>query len=81
MVGMIFICKSIPIAITECFLSYKSVLDTLEEPSSCTSSSTGWPKSIPCLLASYRIGVREAVLSFMTYSGIERKSIVYMMNF
>ena len=29
---------------------------------SCTSSSTGWPKSIPCLLAFYHIDVREVVL-------------------
>ena len=29
--------------------------------SSCTSSSTEWPKSITRLQASYRIGVREVV--------------------
>ena len=31
--------------------------------SSCTSSSAGWRCSIPSLPASYRIGVREVVLS------------------
>ena len=31
---------------------------------SCISFSTGWPKSIPCLPAFYRIDVREVVLSW-----------------
>ena len=37
-------------------------MDTLRT-SSCTSFSAGWRCSIPCLPASYRIGVREGVLS------------------
>ena len=38
----------------------------LGRTSSCTSSSVGWRCSIPCLPASYRIGVREVVLSFFS---------------
>ena len=92
MMGMIFICKSIPLStnifvstilnlsVTECFISYESVMNSLEELFPCTSSSTGWPKSIPCLPAFYHIDVREVVPFLMTYSGIERRSIVYLMN-
>ena len=74
MVGMIFICKSIPLStnifvstifnhsITECFISYDACHEFLGRTFSCTSS-TGWPKSIPCLRTFCHIDVREVVLS------------------
>ena len=75
MVCMIFIFKSIPLStsifvstifnhsIAECFISYESVMDTLEASLLALLFSAGWWCSIPCLPVSYRIGVREVVLS------------------
>ena len=75
MVSMIFFRKSIHLltnifvstifnhSITECFISYESVMDALEELLLALLLQLVGRKSIPCLPAFYQIDVREVVLS------------------
>ena len=76
MVGMIFVRKSIHLStnifvstifnhsIAELFISYKSVMDTLEELLLALLLQLEGDVVFPCLPASYRIGVREVVPSW-----------------
>ena len=67
----IFVSSIFDHSITECFISYESIMDSLDKLFSCISSSTGWPKSFPCLPASYHIDVHEVFPSWKHARGLK----------
>ena len=89
---MIFFCKNVPCttnffislvfnhSFTENMISQESIMDSFVVPLFASLFSNYGPADILCLLVVSHICGHEVFPSFITYSGIERRSIVCTMK-